>query len=198
VETLNDRSTLLLYQIITPQYTSPYITRVHSKVFPGPPFVIKDWKGWWQKYKDASLSEIHDKARKLMDEFWLRGYQKGSVEWVVDNTDPASFVGEWQARLAPGTEAIRVGEIRYPVWLKISEVKGGLKVEFRDQFDKTCEVKGPMVLNDGLDLVFPSCGVTKHPGSFAPIHHAKVIDGKLRGVVTTKEKLFEWVGEKKP
>jgi hypothetical protein len=78
---LGERCEQLLYQIITPPYTSAYSTRLPAKDAPGPYFVIKDFKKWWEKYQNLSLPEIHEKARQLINQFWLRGYAKGPVEW---------------------------------------------------------------------------------------------------------------------
>lgn len=78
---LGERCEQLLYQILTPVYTSPHMTMLPAKDAPGPAFVIKDWQGWWSKNKYFSLSELHTQARKFIDQFWLRGYAQGPMEW---------------------------------------------------------------------------------------------------------------------
>jgi hypothetical protein len=79
-ETLGDRCELLLYNILTPAYTSPYMTPLTSKQAPPRPFVIPDWEKWWKKHEKESFEEIHQEARKKIDEFWLNNHQK-SVVW---------------------------------------------------------------------------------------------------------------------
>lgn len=77
---LADHCQLLLYNIITPLYTSPYTTRISAAQKLPPYFVIPNWDLWWKKYQDKSLDKIHNEARKKIDEFWLQGHKK-SIVW---------------------------------------------------------------------------------------------------------------------
>jgi len=79
-ETLGERCEQLLYQILTSTYSSPFMTQQTSKQVPPPPFVIPDWKVWWEKYQSESLEIIRQEARKKIDEFWQQGHQQ-SVVW---------------------------------------------------------------------------------------------------------------------
>lgn len=107
---------------------------------------------------------------------------------------PSPFAGKWDVKLAPDAEAIRVQEIAYPVHLQI-KVKGDrVWLKYRDQYNRECVAKAVLLLNAGQDLIFSPCGTTKHPTSYAPLHHVKRVDDTLIGVVTTSDKLFEWIG----
>jgi hypothetical protein len=79
-ETLGERCETLLYEIITPPYTSPYMTPHTSKQMPPQPFVIPNWSQWWAQYQNKSLEEIQQEARKRIDEFWLHN-SRASVVW---------------------------------------------------------------------------------------------------------------------
>ena len=79
-ETLGERCESLLYHILTPAYNSPHMTPLTSKQAPPPPFVIPDWNSWWEIYQSKSLRQIHQEARKKIDEFWKKGHQT-SVVW---------------------------------------------------------------------------------------------------------------------
>jgi hypothetical protein len=108
------------------------------------------------------------------------------------------FVGEWNVEItAPETARPPYQvEIKYPKWMKIELVDGKLTGTYIDQFDYRCTFPAIEAVNGGKDLLFVMCGTTKHPESFAPVHHAKVIDGKMVGVTLTREKLFEWKGQR--
>ncbi len=107
---------------------------------------------------------------------------------------PSPFAGKWDVKLAPDTEAIRVQEIAYPVHLQIKVNGNRVSLKYRDQYDRECVTKAVLLLNDGQDLIFSPCGTTKHATSYAPVHHIKRVDDSLVGVVTTSDKLFEWIG----
>jgi hypothetical protein len=78
--TLGERCEQLLYDILTPRYVSPYETRVPAKPISSGPFVVKNWGKWWKKYQNRSLEQIHQEARRKIDEFWLGGNQR-SIIW---------------------------------------------------------------------------------------------------------------------
>jgi len=77
---LADHCQLLLYNIITPLYTSPYTTRISAAQNLPTYFVIPNWGKWWKKQQNKSLDKIHDEARKKIDEFWLQNHKK-SIVW---------------------------------------------------------------------------------------------------------------------
>ena len=112
---------------------------------------------------------------------------------AAESTSP--WIGDWQVRLAPRQDPLRVGEIRYPQRLLITADSANLKLMAWDQFKQSCRIEEFLLINAGRDLVFSWCGTTKHSDSFTPIHHVKLSNGQLRGVVSTTEKLFEWVGK---
>ena len=111
---------------------------------------------------------------------------------AAESTSP--WIGDWQVTLAPHQDPLRVGEIRYPQRLLITKDGTKLKLMAWDQFKQSCRLDEFMLINAGRDLIFSWCGTTKHSDSFAPIQHVKLSDGRLRGVVSTTEKLFEWIG----
>jgi len=65
-----------------------------------------------------------------------------------------------------------------------------------DQYGYVCDDDVEVTTaNAGRELVFSHCGAgTKHASSWGPIHHAKVIEGRLEGVVTLDRFLFRWTG----
>lgn len=79
-ETLGERCERMLYNIVTPSYTSPYMTMLTAKQAPPPPFVIEDWNRWWAQQKHHTLEQIHQEARKKIDAFWLNNH-RGSIVW---------------------------------------------------------------------------------------------------------------------
>jgi len=78
--TLGERCEQMLYSILTPAYTSPYMTMLNTKQAPPPPFVISDWKAWWAAHQSQSLDQIHAEARQKIDAFWKNNHQK-SIDW---------------------------------------------------------------------------------------------------------------------
>lgn len=110
------------------------------------------------------------------------------------------FVGEWEIEITGPDTAMPPYqvEIKYPKWMKIELAGKGATGSYRDQFGYECTFPMIAFINAGQDLLFTMCGTTKHPESFAPVHHAKVIDGKLVGIVFTTEKMFEWEGRRVP
>ena len=116
---------------------------------------------------------------------------------VRAESDP--LIGVWNIEVQPDSEEQFQWwqEIKYPKKLIITKDENQYSMVFTSQYDYEC--KGtPMSVNQGLELVFEFCsGIgTKHSTSWSPIHHAKVINGKLYGVVTDKRYLFKWIGTK--
>jgi hypothetical protein len=108
-----------------------------------------------------------------------------------------SLVGEWL--IEPIHESKEQfpwwRQIKYPKKLIVATDNGKYSFIFVDQFEFKCEGT-PLLANEGKELVFEYCSGlgTKSPRNWGPIHHAKIIDGKLRGVVTNNRYLFTWVG----
>ncbi len=121
----------------------------------------------------------------------------GLVFCGIAQADQKQLVGTWV--IEPVQESTKQfqwwKEVKYPKKLVISIQNKKLLFVFTDQFGFECKGK-PMVANYGKELVFEFCGGlgTKSPSNWSPIHHAKVVEGKLHGVVTTNNYLFTWVG----
>lgn len=58
----------LLYRIITPLYSSPYVSR--GKVYSTSVFLVKDWESWWAKNQQKSLAQIHTELQPKVDRYW--------------------------------------------------------------------------------------------------------------------------------
>ncbi|MBT9544271.1 MAG: hypothetical protein IV090_02645 [Candidatus Sericytochromatia bacterium] len=58
----------LLYQIITPIYSSAYASR--RKVYNSDLFLVKDWEKWWAKNQHKSLAQIHTELKPKVDKYW--------------------------------------------------------------------------------------------------------------------------------
>jgi len=88
-------------------------------------------------------------------------------------------------------------QIKYPKQLEIEMENGELSTYFTDEYGDRCEVQS-IIQNEGQEIVFGYCdgSSTKHPDNWAPIHHAKLVNGKLEGVVTREKYLFRWIGER--
>lgn len=72
----------LLYEIVTPAYSSPHAHGAdRGKAGGERPFIVKNWKEWWARYQRKNLVALHVMARTLIDRFWQRGWEKGPVEW---------------------------------------------------------------------------------------------------------------------
>ncbi len=103
-ETLGQRCEALLYQILTPAYASPYETPHTSKAMPPQPFVVPDWPKWWEQYQGKTLDEIHQDARKLIDQFWLQD-AKASLVWAgPESVGAASGRGAWEQQVGQRVE----------------------------------------------------------------------------------------------
>ena len=114
-------------------------------------------------------------------------------------TGNESFIGEWDIKPVEIKDNINPYylEVKYPKWLNIEEIENKFIGTYKDQYNYECKLPILEIINEGKDIVFIHCGTTKHKTSYIPIHHAKIINGELRGVVTTTNRLFEWVGKRK-
>jgi len=89
-------------------------------------------------------------------------------------------------------------EIKYPKTMTLEFRDHRLMGQYTDQQGYSGAFELVAVVNQGRDLLLVHGGAgTKDARSFSPVHHVKLVDGKLRGVVTTDDKLFEWVAERK-
>ncbi len=84
-------------------------------------------------------------------------------------------------------------EVKYPKRMTL-EMRGGRLVGwYTDQTGSSCAFAVTQLLNRDRDLLLVNCGETKSPAAYAPIHHAKLRNGKCHGIVIAEERLFEWV-----
>jgi len=111
----------------------------------------------------------------------------------VENFEGAWRVTELHSGQEPDSSSM---EIKYPKIFQLKLVSGSLEGTYADQFGNECSFALVTVFNGGNDLLLIGCGSTKESGSYAPIHHVKLKNNKLIGVVTTNDKLFEWVAER--
>ncbi|MGE3724661.1 MAG: hypothetical protein AB7I41_03865 [Candidatus Sericytochromatia bacterium] len=65
---VSERVSELLYQIITPVYSSPHATR--GKVYSNSVFLVKDWSRWWDKNQHKALAQIHAELKPKVDAYW--------------------------------------------------------------------------------------------------------------------------------
>jgi hypothetical protein len=86
-------------------------------------------------------------------------------------------------------------QIKYPAKLVISKTNDAYSFEFTDQYKFTCTGTA-MSVNNGKEVVFEFCSGlgTKSEMAWGPIHHAKLVQGRLQGAVTTNQHLFNWAG----
>lgn len=117
----------------------------------------------------------------------------------VSHAEISDFVGSWVIEVIPDpSDALGMWrEIKYPAKLNISLKQDSLTLIFTDQYDNECEAI-PLITNRKNEIIFTYCSGlgTKHPESWSPIHHAKYINGKIHGVVTSQRYLFKWIGTK--
>ena len=114
--------------------------------------------------------------------------------------EPAIFAGKWEVTSV--TEAKKDAyswslEVKYPKRMTLEVRDGRLEGRYTDQWDYSGKFELVAVINEGHDLLLVHEGGTKDPESLSPIHHVKLIHGKLHAVVTTREKLFEWIAERR-
>jgi hypothetical protein len=68
--TVGQRCEDLLYQIVTPAYSSP--SAGNFKVYSEQILKIDDWGAWWAANQQKTLAEIHKDLQPLVDEYWKR------------------------------------------------------------------------------------------------------------------------------
>jgi hypothetical protein len=113
---------------------------------------------------------------------------------------PDEFTGTWTVTKV--VEPKKNGfpwslEVKYPRVMTLALREGRLIGEYTDQQGHSDRFELVAIVNQGRDLLLVHGGAgAKDAHSFSPIHHVKLVDGRLRGVVTTDEKLFEWVAER--
>ena len=109
------------------------------------------------------------------------------------------FVGQWQVvDVVENSEFPWHEEIKYPRSFVIEEKNGVLKGRYTDQYGYECDFETVSLINNGNELLLSGCLSTKHATSWAPIYKVKNVDGKLRGLVVTSDKKFEWLAERSP
>ena len=75
--------------------------------------------------------------------------------------------------------------------------EGRLEGRYTDQWDHAGKFELVAVINEGHDLLLVHEGGTNSPEALSPIHHVKLVNGKLHAVVTSDDKLFEWIAERR-
>lgn len=118
---------------------------------------------------------------------------------IVAYAENSDFIGTWS--IEPVSESKDQfpwwRQIKYPKSLKVTFAREKYKIVFIDQYGNSCKGEAKPV-NINRELIFEYCGTlgTKSSTSWGSIHHAKIVNGKLHGVVTSNQFLFSWVGEK--
>jgi hypothetical protein len=72
-----------------------------------------------------------------------------------------------------------------------------LQGRYTDQWEYSGKFELVAVVNGGHDLLLVHEGGTKSPEALSAIHHVKLVKGKLHAVVTSHDKLFEWIAERR-
>lgn len=118
----------------------------------------------------------------------------------IATASDSELIGVWEIEVVPeGNEQFPSWmQIKYPVKLEVFASNNTLLYRFTDQYEYEC-IGAPMHANQNQELVFEFCGTlgTKNSSTWSPIHHAKVVNGELHGVVTSNRYLFKWVGKRK-
>ena len=110
------------------------------------------------------------------------------------------FTGRWEVTkvIENNKDFERSLEFKYPKHMTLELRNGHLVGRYTDQWDYSSEFELVAVINQGRDLLLVHGGAgTKEPTALAPIHHVKLVNGKLHAVVTSQDKLFEWIAERK-
>jgi len=111
------------------------------------------------------------------------------------------FTGAWKVVEVRETQTDGYpwsAEIKYPRDMTLELRDGRLIGNYTDQTGYSDDFELAAVVNQGRDLLLVHGGAaTKDPNSLSPIHHVKLVGGKLRAVVTAHDKLFEWVAERR-
>ena len=114
---------------------------------------------------------------------------------------PEDFTGTWEVtKIVEGKtgEFQWSLEIEYPTHMTLEIRNGHLAGRYTDQWGYSGEFELVSVINQGHDLLLVNGGAgTKNPESYSPIHHVKLVKGKLHAIVTSHDKLFEWVAERR-
>lgn len=89
-------------------------------------------------------------------------------------------------------------EIKYPKHMTLELRDGRLVGRYTDQWGFSSAFDLVAVVNQGRDLLLVHGGAgTKEPEALSPIHHVKLVKGELHAVVTSHDKLFEWIAKRK-
>jgi hypothetical protein len=89
-------------------------------------------------------------------------------------------------------------EIKYPKRFTLRREGAVLSGSYVDQFDYANSFELVAVVNKGRDLLLVHGGEgTKAAEALSPIHHVKLVKGRLHAVVMTNIKCFEWIAERK-
>jgi hypothetical protein len=115
-------------------------------------------------------------------------------------TEPDAFSGNWEVtRIIEANSRGTSGalEIKYPKQMTLELREGRLHGRYTDQWEYQGNFELVAVVNDGHDLLLVHEGGTKSPEALSPIHHVKLVKGKLHAVVTSHDKLFEWIAERR-
>jgi hypothetical protein len=111
------------------------------------------------------------------------------------------FAGKWEVtRIVEATKGDFQWnlEVKYPKYMTLELRNGRLVGRYTDQSEYSSEFELVAVVNQGHDLLLVHGGAgTKNPESLSPIHHVKLVRGKLHAVVTSHDKLFEWTAERR-
>jgi len=110
------------------------------------------------------------------------------------------FTGKWEVtKVIENKEGFEWSlEVKYPKSMTLEIRNGRLVGRYTDQWDYSGEFELVAVINQGRDLLLVHGGAgTKEPTALSPIHHVKPVKGKLHAVVTSHDKLFEWIAERK-
>lgn len=95
-----------------------------------------------------------------------------------------AFIGKWDIQgNAPNAGAV--------YWLEVKEVNGVMEGWFLNRGGSVYKL--PSIKIENGELVFP---INDKAG--APLHRAKVVDGKLHGSVTMGSNTINWTGERAP
>lgn len=98
-----------------------------------------------------------------------------------------AFLGKWDIMpTEPGAN--------YAYWLEVKKSNGTLSGNFLNRGGSVLPL--PEISIEGDELVF-SPG-SRNPNAPQPVHRAKVVDGKLVGTLTERNRTVQWVGVRPP
>ena len=109
------------------------------------------------------------------------------------------FTGRWEVtKVVENNKGFAWSlEVKYPKHMTLELRNGRLVGRYTDQSDYSGEFELVAAINQGRDLLLVHGGGTKESTALSPIHHVKLVKGQLHAVVTSHEKLFEWIAERK-